>query len=137
MGRPTLPTPKKARDWKPAFLAEFSRSGNVKLACEAAEVHRSTPYDARGSDEAFAAAWDEAEQDSADLLEEEARRRAVEGTSKPLLYQGEIVTTVQEYSDTLLIFLLKARRPEKFRETHHVTGEFKPIEIKLSFAEPE
>lgn len=129
----THSTPKKGRDWKSPFLTEFAKTGNVKLACGSAGVDRSTPYAARKADAAFAAAWDEAAEDSSDLLEEEARRRAVEGTEKPLLYQGEVVQTVREYSDTLLIFLLKARRPERFRENLHVQGEFKPLEVRLSF----
>ena len=41
------------------------------------------------------------------------------------MYLGEVVTKVRKYSDTLLIFLLKAHRPKKYRETihHAVTGE--------------
>jgi hypothetical protein len=31
-------------------------------------------------------------------------------------YQGAQCGTIREYSDTLLIFLLKAKRPEEFRE---------------------
>ncbi len=46
----------------------------------------------------------------------EAVRRAVEGTEKPVYQQGRLVGHVQEYSDTLLIFLLKGRRPEKYGE---------------------
>ena len=32
------------------------------------------------------------------------------------MYKDEVVTTIQEYSDTLLIFLLKGVRPQKYRE---------------------
>jgi hypothetical protein len=53
---------------------------------------------------------------AADLLEAEARRRAVEGVTKPIMYKDKVATTVQEYSDTLLIFLLKGTRPQKYRE---------------------
>ena len=49
-------------------------------------------------------------------LEDEARRRALQGVEKPVFREGRQVGTVTEYSDTLLIFLLKARRPEKFRD---------------------
>lgn len=48
--------------------------------------------------DAFAAEWDEAVDEGTDVLEDVAFRRAVDG------------------SDRLLIFLLKARRPEKFRD---------------------
>ena len=49
-------------------------------------------------------------------MELEARRRAVKGTDKPVFQRGEQVGTIREYSDTLLMFLLKANKPEKFRD---------------------
>ena len=42
-------------------------------------------------------------------MEDEAVRRAVEGVPRPVFYQGQIVGAVQEYSDELLIRMLKAR----------------------------
>ena len=36
----------------------------------------------------FRAAWDEAKEASADLLEKEARRRAVEGLEEPIIHKG-------------------------------------------------
>ena len=50
-----------------------------------------------------------------DLLEGEARRRAT-GISRDIYYAGEVVGAERVYSDTLLIFLLKAHRPAKFRD---------------------
>jgi hypothetical protein len=52
-------------------------------------------------------------------LEQEARRRAVEGTKKNVYYQGEPCGVNTEYSDTLLIFLLKGAKPEKYAERVH------------------
>ena len=71
----------------------------MRLACQAAGVPRQTAYDHRTSDAAFKAQWDAAVEEACDILEDVARQRAV------------------EMSDTLLIFLLKAHRPEKYRET--------------------
>jgi hypothetical protein len=48
-----------------------------------------------------------------DLLEDEALRRAEDGVAEPRFYEGRLCGHVQKYSDTLLIFLLKARRPQK------------------------
>jgi hypothetical protein len=70
----------------------------------------------RAADEAFARAWEDALEQGTDSLEDEARRRALQGVEKPVFREGRQVGTVTEYSDTLLIFLLKARRPEKFRD---------------------
>ena len=51
------------------------------------------------------------------LLEAEADRRAVEGVVKPLFYKGQrLPVEVREYSDVLLMFRLKALRPEQYRE---------------------
>ena len=38
------------------------------------------------------------------------------GVEKPVHYKGKRVDTVRRFSDTLLMFLLKARRPDIHRE---------------------
>lgn len=103
-----------------AFLAELARRGNVSDACRAVDAPRQTMYDWRETDPAFAAAWDAALDEAADRMEREAFRRAVEGVDEPVFYQGDEVGSVRKYSDTLLIFLLKAARPEKYRERTEV-----------------
>src|SRR5262249_19777084 len=75
-----------------------------------------TAYKLRKLSPELARRWAEAIEAGTDYLEDEARRRATEGTAKPVFYQGQQCGVVQEYSDTLLIFLLKGRRPEKFRD---------------------
>ena len=51
------------------------------------------------------------------MLEREARRRAVEGVEEPVgFYKGEPSAYVRKYSDTLLIFLMKGARPDKYRD---------------------
>jgi hypothetical protein len=108
-------TPKKRREWKPAFLSAFADTGMVTAACEAAGVARRTVYAARHADEAFAAAWDEIEERSTEDLEQVAVRRAREG------------------SDTLLIFLLKSRRPGVYRENvrmEHTGAGGGPVELQ-------
>lgn len=124
--------------WQPAFLSALRESGVVRSACEAARIGRTTAYELRQRDPGFAAAWDEAMEDAADLLEAEAIRRARHGVREPVIYQGrpcgvwvndagEVVAdgtpgaklvplAVTKYSDTLLVFLLKGARPDKYRE---------------------
>jgi hypothetical protein len=96
-------TPKKKRrqasEWRPAFIAALRNSGNIRAACQAAGIARETVYRNREASAEFRAAWDSALEDAIDVLEATARQRA------------------QASSDTLLIFLLKAHRPEKYRET--------------------
>lgn len=119
---PQNSTPKKEAEYKPrvwmkAFVTTLSARGIVTQACEAAKIDRTTAYKARDVDATFAAAWDEAVEVAADALEAEAWRRAVEGVEKPVgFYQGAAGEYVREYSDTLLIFMLKGARPNKYRE---------------------
>lgn len=92
----------------------------VTAACEAAGVSRATVYEARQKDETFALAWHDVEEATTEQMEAEARRRGVQGVERPV-YQGkELVGYVTDYSDTLLMFMLKARRPEKYRERYDV-----------------
>ncbi|MBZ0145135.1 MAG: terminase [Rhodocyclaceae bacterium] len=107
---------------KRAFLAALARTGNVSEAARAARCDRGCYYDWRENDEAFKAAAAAALEEAADLLEAEARRRAADGVREPIFYRGRKVATVLRYSDTLLIFLLKGIRPEKFRERHELSG---------------
>jgi hypothetical protein len=107
-------TPKKrvlADEWRPRFLTALRNSANIRAACQAAGIDRRTAYRNRDSAPEFAAQWDEALQDAIDALEQTAIKRA------------------QASSDTLLIFLLKAHRPDKYRETinQNVNGTVKVI----------
>lgn len=74
----------------------------------------------RREDPAFAADWDEAREQATEALEREAWRRAKEGWEKPVFQNGQQVGVMREYSNTLLIFLLKAQRPELYRENARV-----------------
>ncbi len=107
-------TPK--RGWKKKFLTAFAEVGVVTYAARAAKVTRQAAYLARKIDPKFAARWDEAIEDSTQVMEAEAIRRAVKGTLKPVFQKGEQVGSVREYSDTLLMFLLKSRRPPVYRD---------------------
>lgn len=115
-----MAAPGQHHEWKDAFLAAFRRLGVMAYACREAGVAVATVKSARRTDPAFAAAYDEAKDESVAEMEVEARRRAVQGVAKPVYQGGEHVGDIQEYSDTLLMFLLKAARPEVYRETIRV-----------------
>lgn len=115
----TIRTPEK----REVFLEALRQGYSIAHACRQAAIGRTAAYEWRNDDPAFAAEWDAAESEGSDVLEDEARRRAVEGvvTEKRIASKdGESVETAVriEYSDTLLIFLLKGRRPEKYRERY-------------------
>lgn len=107
-----------APNWPELFLEGLRKCGTVRAACEAAGVNRSTAYRRRMADPEFAREWDDALEDGIDALEEEARRRAVEGVLRPVYHGGKEVGAVREYSDILLIFLLKGARPWRFRDNY-------------------
>lgn len=113
MANRTIRTPEKRN----AFLAALREHvGNVSKACEAVAIGRMTAYDWRAADVEFAGEWDEVVEASTEALEQEVYRRAHEGVNEPVFYQGEQCGSVRKYSDTLAMFVLKARRPEKYRE---------------------
>ena len=106
----------KQRD---VFLSVLRTGQTVTAACQQAlgvPGSRDRFYHLRGRDEAFADAWDAAYEDGTQAIEQEAWRRAVDGTSKPVFQGGAHVGDVQEYSDVLLLNLLRARRPGTYRE---------------------
>jgi hypothetical protein len=80
---------------------------------------------------------DEATDESRDELEAEAWRRGHDGYDEPVVSMGKIVRTddgspllVKKYSDTLLVTLLKAHHPAKYRDRASVdmTTGGKPLE---------
>ncbi len=105
------------RHWQKAFFAALENTGSVTAAAEAGGIGRWTVYQHRRQDAAFAALWDQALDMAADTLEDEARRRAFNG------------------SDVLLIFMLKGLRPQKWRESRATIPPAelnKMIEVELA-----
>jgi hypothetical protein len=105
----------RANQKKKVFLRILAQTCNVGKAAEACGYTNSVTMNRmRHADPEFAKAWDEALAAGVDVLEREAYRRAVEGIDKPRAYKGEIMYYEREYSDTLLLRLLKAHSPERF-----------------------
>ncbi len=124
------PFPKIAHPYKRAFLAAFRETGNVCLACKAANVGRSSHYRWLEKDSEYRAAFDQAKEDATDVLEAEAFRRAVEGVEEPTgWYKGKPGGTVRKYSDVLLIFLLKSLMPDRYRERVDVRGVLAHLDV--------
>ena len=80
------------------FLEALRRVPNVSAAARAAGLARTSAYEWREADPDFAAAWDEAVEESVDNLEQKAWERA------------------EDQSDKLMEILLKGHRPEKYVE---------------------
>ena len=123
------------------FLEAFVKCGTVAGAAEIAGVERTTHY-LWMADPEYAKRFDDATEQAADMLEQEAHRRSRDGLLRMKFHQGQPIIDPRtlpsgdlfdpryplgkpyfehEYSDTLLIFLLKGLRPEKFRENLDIT----------------
>jgi len=99
-----------------AFLKALADTGNVSAAARAAKASRSRAYQLKAADPEFAAEWTDALETAIDALDAEARRRALDGVETPHFHQGRVAGTVRKYSDTLLMFLLRAHRPDRYRD---------------------
>ncbi len=120
-------------EWEQRFLDAYAGCGVVSRAARSAGISPSAVYQRKERDTDFAAAMELALDEATDSLEEEARRRAVEGVPEPVYYQGEQVGTVQKYSDSLLALLLKGRRKMIFSDRTELTGaDGAPVQIDSS-----
>lgn len=119
---------------KKKFLEIISRTGNISEAARQTRTARRTHYNWMDSDPEYAKAFNEAMEDAADNLELEARRRAVDGVEEPVYYKGEVCGTVTKYSDSLLMFLLKGAKPDKYadRQKTEMSGtDGGPIKVSV------
>jgi Fe-S cluster biogenesis protein NfuA len=96
---------RKKPTWHQAFLSTLAKTGIVSVACASCGIARRSVYKAKNTNKLFAKKWDDAVEEAADNLETIALQRATRSTDP---------------SDTLLIFLLKARRPKLFRDNYRV-----------------
>ena len=112
---------------KARFLRIFATCGNVSRSASTASVSRQHVYAWLDKtkpeyDPKFEALYNDAHENALDILEEEARRRAVDGWAEPVYQGGKKVGVVTKFSDTLLVLLLKGKRPGTFRDRQEVTG---------------
>jgi hypothetical protein len=132
------PIPQKSTQHKKQFLKAYREEFTIYHACIKIGVSRACYYKWYREDPEFVKAVDIAEKDIVNDLEREARRRAYEGVEKAVYQQGKEVGNVREYSDTLMIFLLKGLAPEKYRERTDINAtikadvEIKQIEVRLT-----
>lgn len=115
-------TKKRTAKEKEEFLANLRAGMGITLAFEQSSQGSNWWYKWRRSDPVFDKEWDDAVKEGAkvklSILEKEADRRATEGydvTTKEVVKSQDgktvgkqMVRTVRQYSDTLLIFRTKA-----------------------------
>lgn len=111
-----------AKRWRPIVLAAMSMAPFVKAACRRAGISYQTYYRHFREDPIFAKQCDEAIDYARELLHMTAWRRAVEGNTVPVMYQGACVGYIQEYDTKLTVELLRG----------HLGSIFKPPVISTN-----
>lgn len=103
------------------FLNYYIQLGTISKAAKKAGITRQAHYKWLKEDKKgfYHRAFEQAEKMAADLLEEEAFRRAVEGDLQVVYYKGEEVGRRRVYSDQLLSLLLKGKKPQ-YRENTEI-----------------
>lgn len=124
-------SPPLTSDVKAMFLRVLAqKGGNVTAACRSMMITVASAKRAKDKDAEFAKGWSEAIEIGNILLEDEARRRAIDGVEKPIFWRGIQISTVREYSDGLLKFILSRRNKEIFGDRVTLEGGDKPIKIE-------
>jgi hypothetical protein len=96
------------------LLAE--NGGIVKHACRDLSISPDKIYQERKKNPKFRKAWEAAIQRGIDRLEDEAKRRALDGHEEPIYYKGELCGYRRVVSDSLLALILKAYRSNHGRQ---------------------
>lgn len=114
-----------------AALTEMAATGSEVAAMKAGSFGRGVLNILLDRNPPFVKRWNEAKVASVDALEQEARRRAIEGVERHKFHKGQpIMRTIvlpdgktakvhyveREYSDRMLEVLLKANMPEKYKD---------------------
>jgi len=107
---------------KKLILKMVAQTGSPIIACQRLGINTHNFYNYKKDDPDFAQAVADVMEEVGDMLEAVALDRAVNGVAEPVFYKGEQVSTVTKYSDKLLETLLKAAKPEKYRENVNISG---------------
>ncbi|MGV3511262.1 MAG: hypothetical protein ACO1OX_04575 [Novosphingobium sp.] len=105
-------TPDKQR----RFIETLAATGIVSQAALSIGASLEALYKLRhrAGAEDFARAWDLAVERGYSRLEDCALERAIAGEERPVVSRGKVVATWTHHNTGLLMFLLRARRPEKY-----------------------
>ena len=121
---PVLRRP-RSDGWTPQrqveFIAALADYGSVEQAAQQVSMSIMSCYRLRRApgSEGFAGAWDAAMAQAARKLVDLAFERAINGSEEPVFdREGSRVGRRMRYNDRLLMFLLRAYMPDRFRYAH-------------------
>jgi hypothetical protein len=110
-------TPERQR----AFIGALADTGEVIAAARSVGMSDSSAYTLRRAPgaEGFAAAWEAALGNSTGRLVDIAFDRAINGVDDVVLdKEGNHIYTKRKYNDRLLMFLIRAHGPARYRNAH-------------------
>lgn len=103
------------------FLEALSAGYSVRHSAEYAGFRRERAYDLREKDEEFAREWEEALELGTQVLEDVARKVAVDGIREDVFdAEGKLMRSTRRPYPAMVMFLLKSRRPETYRDNARV-----------------
>lgn len=117
---------------KRRFLEAYRQTGRIVEAARIAQIQRMEHYRWLDNDADYARDFEEAYRQSGDILESEAIRRGVEGVREVVLHNGRPVRDPDnpgewlyrhKYSDQCLLAVLKAKKPEQYRDNFAPTDD--------------
>jgi len=137
-GKPVAGTPRRSQRMsdeklQSRYLAALPKYFTVSAALTSAGASAEQLRRWRERDGAFCVREQDARNEMADRLEAEAVRRAFKGVRTPVYQGGLLAGHVTQYSDALLTLLLKAMRPEKYRERSEVSVTQPIIKVVAGF----
>src|SRR5262245_48960197 len=115
--RDRMRTPKQETDQE-TFLRVYEDLGNIDRTCRETKIPESRHRYWLHNDYEYNQRFQLCRERAIRRMKEEAYRRAVSGVKKNVYQLGRHVGTITEYSDNLLMFLLKGACPEEFRENY-------------------
>lgn len=99
-----------------AFLEYYAKCGNIKMTSRRLKLDKKYHYYWLRNDPEYYEKFQQVRQIAIGDMEDEAHRRAMEGFTIPIYQKGMKVGEMTQFSDNLLMFLLKGAAPERFRD---------------------
>ncbi|MEM7702942.1 MAG: hypothetical protein AAF251_13460 [Pseudomonadota bacterium] len=122
-------------DLQREFVAHLAATGLVNAAARHIGRSMEALYKLRHRPGAqgFAKAWDRAVQMGVERLEDTALARAIEGSERHIIRNGEIIATERTHNEALVMFFLKTRLADRYAPSAHV-GPGHPLYEKAARA---
>lgn len=103
------------------FIETLAATGSVTQAAQQVNMSTVSAYRLRNAPDGapFATAWDIAVQAAARRLTDIAMDRVIHGSDEPVFNRdGRVVGRRCKYNDRLLMFMLRALQPDRYRHAH-------------------